>query len=75
MFGGNAELHTTEHCSKKNLLSSLLDRHKKKLMDKAKKEEFCTMAKAFKKASFKSKTTRKRLIHDLSELESPLEEE
>eukprot|EP00957_Ditylum_brightwellii_P027345 2066883-Ditylum_brightwellii.AAC.1 len=30
MFGGNAESHTTDHCNKKNLLSGLLDGHKKK---------------------------------------------
>eukprot|EP00957_Ditylum_brightwellii_P027206 2056526-Ditylum_brightwellii.AAC.1 len=30
MFGGNVELHTTDHCNKKNLLSGLLDGHKKK---------------------------------------------
>eukprot|EP00957_Ditylum_brightwellii_P174994 13323532-Ditylum_brightwellii.AAC.1 len=30
VFGGNAESHTTDYCNKKNLLSSLLDGHKKK---------------------------------------------
>eukprot|EP00957_Ditylum_brightwellii_P096569 7354981-Ditylum_brightwellii.AAC.1 len=30
MFGGNAESHTTDCCNKKNLLSGLLDGHKKK---------------------------------------------
>eukprot|EP00957_Ditylum_brightwellii_P140927 10734721-Ditylum_brightwellii.AAC.1 len=30
IFGGSAELHTTDHCNKKNLLSGLLDGHKKK---------------------------------------------
>eukprot|EP00957_Ditylum_brightwellii_P126113 9613847-Ditylum_brightwellii.AAC.1 len=51
MFGGNTELHTTDCCNKKNLLSGLLDVHKKKQFDRAKKEEFCAMVKAFKKAS------------------------
>eukprot|EP00957_Ditylum_brightwellii_P015340 1154614-Ditylum_brightwellii.AAC.1 len=55
MFGGNAELHTTDHCNKKKMLSSILDEHKKKHMDKAKKEECCAIAKAFKKAFFKNK--------------------
>eukprot|EP00957_Ditylum_brightwellii_P052421 3974888-Ditylum_brightwellii.AAC.1 len=55
MFGNNAELHTTDCCNKKNLLSSLLYGHKKKHIDKAKKEELCAMVKAFKKVSFKSK--------------------
>eukprot|EP00957_Ditylum_brightwellii_P003421 259356-Ditylum_brightwellii.AAC.2 len=74
MFGGNAELHTTDHCNKTNLLSRLLDEHKKKCMDKAKKEKFCTMAKAFNKASFKSKKVHKRSIHDSSESESSSDE-
>eukprot|EP00957_Ditylum_brightwellii_P056442 4278119-Ditylum_brightwellii.AAC.2 len=30
MFGGNDKLHTTDHCNEKNLLSDLLDGHKKK---------------------------------------------
>eukprot|EP00957_Ditylum_brightwellii_P136162 10384585-Ditylum_brightwellii.AAC.1 len=30
MFGGNTKMHTTDRCSKKNLLSGLLDGHKKK---------------------------------------------
>eukprot|EP00957_Ditylum_brightwellii_P197616 15055155-Ditylum_brightwellii.AAC.1 len=55
MFGVNAELHTTDCCNKKNLLSGLLDRHKKKHMERANKEEFCAMVKAFKKASGKGK--------------------
>eukprot|EP00957_Ditylum_brightwellii_P203718 15335923-Ditylum_brightwellii.AAC.1 len=55
MFGGNAELHTTDCYNKKSLLSDLFDGHKKKHMDRAKKEEFCTMAKAFKKTSVKGK--------------------
>eukprot|EP00957_Ditylum_brightwellii_P208465 15357591-Ditylum_brightwellii.AAC.1 len=55
MLGGNTELHTTDCCNKKNLISGLLDGQKKKHLDKAKKEEFCTMAKAFKKASGKGK--------------------
>eukprot|EP00957_Ditylum_brightwellii_P208197 15356265-Ditylum_brightwellii.AAC.1 len=38
MFGGNAELHITYCCNKKNLLSGLLDGDKKKCMYKAKKE-------------------------------------
>eukprot|EP00957_Ditylum_brightwellii_P019987 1508928-Ditylum_brightwellii.AAC.1 len=45
MFGGNAESHSTECCNKKALLASLLDGHKRKHTDKAKKEKFCTMAK------------------------------
>eukprot|EP00957_Ditylum_brightwellii_P163019 12413572-Ditylum_brightwellii.AAC.1 len=50
MFGGNAKAHTTDHCNKNNLLSGLLDGKKKKTFDRAKKEEFCAMAKAFRKA-------------------------
>eukprot|EP00957_Ditylum_brightwellii_P154044 11724052-Ditylum_brightwellii.AAC.1 len=49
LFGGNAKLHTTDHCNTKNLLSGLLDGHKKKKIDMAKKEEFRAMAKASKK--------------------------
>eukprot|EP00957_Ditylum_brightwellii_P041630 3153055-Ditylum_brightwellii.AAC.1 len=64
MFSDNAELHTTDCCSKKNLLSGLLNGHKKKHMDRAKKEEFCAMAKALKKASFKSKKACKRSYHN-----------
>eukprot|EP00957_Ditylum_brightwellii_P030248 2290130-Ditylum_brightwellii.AAC.2 len=30
MFDCNAEMHTTDRCNKKNLLSGLLDGHKKK---------------------------------------------
>eukprot|EP00957_Ditylum_brightwellii_P067726 5141286-Ditylum_brightwellii.AAC.1 len=75
MFGGNAELHTTDRCNKKKLLSSLLDGQKKKCMDRAKKEEFCAMAKAFKKASNKGKKAHKRLYHNSSESDSSLEEE
>eukprot|EP00957_Ditylum_brightwellii_P111908 8534121-Ditylum_brightwellii.AAC.1 len=75
MFGGSAELHTTDRCNKKNLLSVLLDGHKKKRINRAKKEEFCDMAKAFKKASFKSKKARKRLYHSSLESDSSLEEE
>eukprot|EP00957_Ditylum_brightwellii_P211511 15366264-Ditylum_brightwellii.AAC.1 len=60
MFGGNAELHTTDCCNKKNSMSHLFDEYKKKHMDRAKKEVFCAIAKAFKKASFKSK----KLIKD-----------
>eukprot|EP00957_Ditylum_brightwellii_P175893 13393690-Ditylum_brightwellii.AAC.1 len=70
MFGGNAELHVTDHCNKKNLLSGLLDGHKKKHMDRAKKEESCAMAKAFKKASGKGKKACKRSYHDSSESDS-----
>eukprot|EP00957_Ditylum_brightwellii_P139321 10617727-Ditylum_brightwellii.AAC.1 len=54
-FGGNAESHITDHCSRKNLLSDLLDGHKKKQIDRTKKGEFCTMTKAFKKTSSKGK--------------------
>eukprot|EP00957_Ditylum_brightwellii_P142094 10826215-Ditylum_brightwellii.AAC.1 len=50
MFGSNTELHTTDRCNKKNFLSGLLDGHKKKRMDRAKKEEFHAMANASKKA-------------------------
>eukprot|EP00957_Ditylum_brightwellii_P202699 15331390-Ditylum_brightwellii.AAC.1 len=49
MFGVNAELQFTDCCNKQNLLSSLLDGHKKKQSDRAKKEEFDAMAKAVKK--------------------------
>eukprot|EP00957_Ditylum_brightwellii_P089582 6823152-Ditylum_brightwellii.AAC.1 len=38
MFDSNAEMHTTDRCNKNNLLSSLLDGHKKKHMERAKKE-------------------------------------
>eukprot|EP00957_Ditylum_brightwellii_P065086 4936985-Ditylum_brightwellii.AAC.1 len=38
MFGGNSESHTTDSCNKKNFLSGLLDGHKKKRFDRAKKE-------------------------------------
>eukprot|EP00957_Ditylum_brightwellii_P076331 5801530-Ditylum_brightwellii.AAC.1 len=69
MLGGNAESHTTDHCGKKNSLSSLLDGHKKKHNDKAKKEEFCSMAKVFKKAPLSSKKACKRAIHNLLESE------
>eukprot|EP00957_Ditylum_brightwellii_P121446 9261852-Ditylum_brightwellii.AAC.1 len=62
MFDGIAELNTIDCYNKKNLLSGLLDRHKKKCMDRAKKEEFCTMAKVFKKASFKNKKAHKGCI-------------
>eukprot|EP00957_Ditylum_brightwellii_P167088 12719982-Ditylum_brightwellii.AAC.1 len=55
MFGGNTKMHTTDRCNKKNLLSGLLDGHNKKQSNRAKKEEFCAMAKAFKKATVKSK--------------------
>ena len=70
MFGGNAKLHTTDCCNKKNLLSGLLDTHKKKRSDRPKKEEFRAMAKAFKEATIKSKKACKRLYQD-----SSLEEE
>eukprot|EP00957_Ditylum_brightwellii_P160511 12219003-Ditylum_brightwellii.AAC.1 len=75
MFGGNAESHTTDCCNKKNLLSSLLDEHKKKCMDKVNKEEFCAMVKAFKKASIKRKKAYKRLIHNFPKSESFSDEE
>eukprot|EP00957_Ditylum_brightwellii_P036773 2785332-Ditylum_brightwellii.AAC.1 len=55
MFGGNAKLHTTDHCNNKKLLPDLFDGHKKKQLDRAKKEEFCAMMKAFMKASSKGK--------------------
>eukprot|EP00957_Ditylum_brightwellii_P021236 1601286-Ditylum_brightwellii.AAC.1 len=74
MFGGAAELHITNQCNKKALLSSLLDGHKKKCMDRAKKEELFAMAKAFKKASFQSKKACKRLYHNLSESNSSSDE-
>eukprot|EP00957_Ditylum_brightwellii_P012841 970305-Ditylum_brightwellii.AAC.1 len=45
MFGRNSELHTTDHYNEKNLLSGLLDGNKKKRFDRAKKEDFHTMAK------------------------------
>eukprot|EP00957_Ditylum_brightwellii_P189987 14463702-Ditylum_brightwellii.AAC.1 len=64
MYGGNAESHSTERCNKKTVLASLLDGHKKKRTDKAKKEEFCAMAKAFKKANLKSKKSCKRSAPD-----------
>eukprot|EP00957_Ditylum_brightwellii_P039161 2961963-Ditylum_brightwellii.AAC.1 len=60
MFGGNSESHATKQCNKRALVSGLFDGHKKKRYDKAKKEEFCIMAKAFQKASLKSKRARKR---------------
>eukprot|EP00957_Ditylum_brightwellii_P153753 11702594-Ditylum_brightwellii.AAC.1 len=75
MFGGNAKLHTTDCCNKKNLLSGLLDGHKKKQVDRAKKEEFCAMAKAFRKASVKGKKAHKRSYQDFSESNSSSEEE
>eukprot|EP00957_Ditylum_brightwellii_P031087 2355050-Ditylum_brightwellii.AAC.1 len=75
MFGGNFKSHSTECCNKKTLLASLLDGHKKKHADKAKKEEFCAMAKALKKANLKSKKTCKRSIPDSSESESSSDEE
>eukprot|EP00957_Ditylum_brightwellii_P016933 1276968-Ditylum_brightwellii.AAC.1 len=75
MFGGNAELRTTNHCNKKNLLSGLLDEHKKKRVDRAKKEKFCAMAKAFRKASVKGKKVHKRLYQDSLESDSSLKEE
>eukprot|EP00957_Ditylum_brightwellii_P185300 14110093-Ditylum_brightwellii.AAC.1 len=68
-------MHTTYQCNKKNLLSGLLDGHKKKHMDRAKKEEFCTMAKAFKKALVKGKKDCKRLYHNSSESDSSSEGE
>eukprot|EP00957_Ditylum_brightwellii_P150190 11436715-Ditylum_brightwellii.AAC.1 len=54
--------------------ASLLDGHKKKCTDRAKKEKFQFMAKAFKKASDKGKKARKRLYHNSSESDSSLEE-
>ena len=75
MFGGNLESHTTKQCNKKALVSGLLDGHKKKRHDKAKKEEFCAMAKALQKASLKSKRARKRSCRDLSESESSSDKE
>eukprot|EP00957_Ditylum_brightwellii_P136725 10426515-Ditylum_brightwellii.AAC.1 len=69
IFCGNADLHTTDHCNKKNLISSLLDGHKKKRMDKAKKEEFCAMAKVFRRPPLRAKN-HKRVIHNLLEFES-----
>eukprot|EP00957_Ditylum_brightwellii_P134328 10240995-Ditylum_brightwellii.AAC.1 len=75
MFGGNAGSHSTERCNKKTLLASILDGHKRKCVDKAKREEFCTMAKAFKNANLKSKKTPKRSVPDSSESESSLDEE
>eukprot|EP00957_Ditylum_brightwellii_P039901 3020825-Ditylum_brightwellii.AAC.1 len=75
MFGSNADSHTTDCCSKKNLLSSFLDGHKKKCMDEAKKEEFCAMEKVFKKGPLKSKIACKMAIHDLLELETYLNKE
>eukprot|EP00957_Ditylum_brightwellii_P032656 2475756-Ditylum_brightwellii.AAC.1 len=70
MFGDNAKLHTTDRCNKTNLLPGLLDGHKKKQSDRAKKEEFHAMANFFKKAFIKSKKAHKRLYQD-----SSLEEE
>eukprot|EP00957_Ditylum_brightwellii_P206101 15346816-Ditylum_brightwellii.AAC.1 len=64
MSGGNAESHNTDHSNKNNLLSSLLDGHKKKHFNRSKKEDFCTMAKAHK-----------RSYHDSSESDSSFEEE
>eukprot|EP00957_Ditylum_brightwellii_P166417 12667933-Ditylum_brightwellii.AAC.1 len=58
-----------------NLLSGLLDGHKKKHSDRAKKEEFCAMAKAFKKATIKGKKACNRLYHNSSEWDSSLDEE
>eukprot|EP00957_Ditylum_brightwellii_P154291 11741625-Ditylum_brightwellii.AAC.1 len=54
---------------------NLLDGHKKKQFDRAKKEDFCAMAKAFRKASIKGKKACKRLYQDSSESDSSLEEE
>eukprot|EP00957_Ditylum_brightwellii_P059909 4548547-Ditylum_brightwellii.AAC.1 len=75
MFGGNAESHTTEHCNKKNLMLGLLDGHKKKQFDRAKKEELHNMSKTFKKALVKGKKACKRSYHDSSESDSSLKEE
>eukprot|EP00957_Ditylum_brightwellii_P001883 144527-Ditylum_brightwellii.AAC.1 len=75
MFGGNAESYSTEGCNKKTLFTSLLDGHKRKHTDKAKKEEFRAMAKAFKKANLKSKRTFKRSVPDSSKSESSSDEE
>eukprot|EP00957_Ditylum_brightwellii_P064390 4887247-Ditylum_brightwellii.AAC.1 len=75
MFGGIVELHTTDCCNKKNLLSGLLDGHKKKCFGMAKKEDFCIMVKAFKKATIKGKKAHKRSYHNSSESDSSLEEE
>eukprot|EP00957_Ditylum_brightwellii_P204470 15339411-Ditylum_brightwellii.AAC.1 len=57
------------------LYKILLDGHKKKHMDKAKKEDFCAMAKAVKKANLKSKKSCKRSAPNLLEFESSLDEE
>eukprot|EP00957_Ditylum_brightwellii_P021902 1651763-Ditylum_brightwellii.AAC.1 len=75
ILGGNAELYTTDCCNKKNLLSSLLDRHKKKQMDRAKKEEFCVIAKIFKKALVTGESAYNRLYHESSESDSSSEDE
>eukprot|EP00957_Ditylum_brightwellii_P066638 5057425-Ditylum_brightwellii.AAC.1 len=75
MFGGNAEPYTSNHCNKKSLLSGLLDGHKKKQFDRAKKEELCAMVKAFKKATVKGIFFCKRSYHDSSESDSSSEEE
>eukprot|EP00957_Ditylum_brightwellii_P074119 5632284-Ditylum_brightwellii.AAC.1 len=75
IFGGNAELHITDCCNKKNLLSGLPAGYKKKQLDRAKKEELCTMAKVLKKAISKGKQACKRSYHDSSESVSSSEEE
>eukprot|EP00957_Ditylum_brightwellii_P054707 4145104-Ditylum_brightwellii.AAC.1 len=75
MIGSSTELHTTDCCNKKNLLSGLLDEQKKKQINRAKREEFCAMAKAFKKTTIKGKKACKSLYHDSSESNSSSEEE
>eukprot|EP00957_Ditylum_brightwellii_P145693 11093472-Ditylum_brightwellii.AAC.1 len=67
--------HTALNAAKKTLLASLLDGHKRKCVDKVKKEEFCAMGKAFKKANLKTKKTCKRSVPDSSKSESSLDEE
>eukprot|EP00957_Ditylum_brightwellii_P018835 1415684-Ditylum_brightwellii.AAC.1 len=55
MFGGNAELHTTDDCNKKNLFTSLFDGYKKKQMDKAKKENFVPWQKLSRRPPLRAK--------------------
>eukprot|EP00957_Ditylum_brightwellii_P166130 12648288-Ditylum_brightwellii.AAC.1 len=55
MFGASADMYTTDKCDKKNLLSTLLDKHKKKHSKEACREDFFVREKAFKTALHKKK--------------------
>eukprot|EP00957_Ditylum_brightwellii_P174698 13302655-Ditylum_brightwellii.AAC.2 len=54
IFDCLAETHMTDNCNMKNLLSNLLDKHKKKQSKEAQKEKCQTMIRSSKKSLHKN---------------------